>query len=151
MRQFPASLITALVEVEPLDNLAENVGHNLTVAELLGATGLAQLAEVKLGYDTTVGNPALRSLVAARPRIRDDQVPITADAAAAPFLITLLCSDGEILVGLPCYPPALDTMRDDGVRWVVTVPSSLSEDARMTPASAPPDRCPEQGRRAKLN
>jgi DNA-binding transcriptional MocR family regulator len=90
------------------------------VADLLGPGGLASLAEVNLGYGTSAGDPALRALLAARLGIPDDQVLITAGAAGALFLVGLLCGDGEILVGRPCFPPAFDALRGLGAP-VVTV------------------------------
>src|ERR1700733_5689436 len=55
MRQFPASPITALIDEKPRYNLGESVAPDLTVAELLGSAGLADLADVKLGYGTSAG------------------------------------------------------------------------------------------------
>ncbi len=55
---------------------------------------------------------------------------LTAGAAAALFLVALLHSDGEILVGRPCYPPMLDAVRGVGAR-VVTV-SARFEDGYET-------------------
>jgi aspartate/methionine/tyrosine aminotransferase len=108
MREFPASPITALIDSEPAYNLGESMGLDLTVAELLGPAGLADLAGVAVGYGTTAGDPALRALVAGRHGIADGQVLITSGAAAALFVVGLVCGDGEILVMRPCYPPMFD-------------------------------------------
>jgi hypothetical protein len=101
MRQFPASPITALIDEKPRYYLGESMAHDLTVAGLLGLEGMARLAEVRLGYGTSAGDPALRAQVAARLGIPGSQVLITAGAAGALFLTGLLCGDGEILVGRP--------------------------------------------------
>ena len=45
------------------------------------------------------------------------------------FLAALLHSDGEILVGVPCFPPMLDAPRGLGAR-VITVPARC---ARLNP------------------
>ena len=87
MRQFPASPITALIDEKPRYNLGESVAPDLTVADLLGSAGLADLADVKLGYGTSAGSSELRALVAARHGIADSQVLITTGAAAALFLV----------------------------------------------------------------
>ena len=130
MRQFPASPITALIDEEPQYNLGESMGPELTIADLLDSAGPADLAGVKLGYGTSAGNPALRALVAARHGIPADQVLVTAGAAAAVFLIAFLCSDGEILVGQPSYPPTLDALQGISAR-VVTVHSRFEDGYRV--------------------
>jgi aspartate/methionine/tyrosine aminotransferase len=126
MRQFPASPITALIDEKPLYNLGESMGRDLTVAGLLGPGGLADLAGVNLGYGTSAGDPELRALVAARHGIPDGQVLITSGAAAALFVTGLMCGDGEILVGRPCYPPMFDALRGIGAQ-VVTVHSRFDD------------------------
>jgi aspartate/methionine/tyrosine aminotransferase len=130
MRQFPASPITALIDEQPLYNLGESVGPDLTVADLLGPANLADLAGVSLGYGTSAGDPGLRALVAARHGILDSQVLITTGAAAALFLVALLAGDGEIVVGQPCYPPTFDAVQGIGAR-VVTVTTRFEDGYRM--------------------
>lgn len=130
MRQFPASPITALIDGKPRYYLGESMARDLTVADLLGPGGLASLAEVNLGYGTSAGDPALRALLAARLGIPDDQVLITAGAAGALFLVGLLCGDGEVLVGRPCFPPAFDALRGLGAP-VVTVQSRFGDGYRI--------------------
>ena len=126
MRQFPASPITALIDSEPEYNLGESFGPHLTVDDLLGPSGLTRLGRVSVGLGTSAGDPALRAIVAERHGISDGQVLITAGAAAALFLTAVLCGDGEIVIGQPCYPPMLDAVRGIGAR--VTVVRSRFED-----------------------
>ncbi len=130
MRRFPASPITALLDSKPHYNLGESMGRDLTVTELLGPDDMATLASVSLGYGTSAGDPELRAQVAARHRIPDDQVLITSGAAAALFLVALVCGDGEILVGQPCYPPMLSALRGIGAP-LVTVRSHFSDGYRI--------------------
>ena len=130
MRQFPASPITALIDEKPRYNLGESMGADLTVADLLGADGLAGLAAVNVGYGTSAGDPELRFLVAARHGIGAGQVLITSGAAAALFVTALLCGDGEILVGRPCYPPMFDALQGMGAP-VVTVHSGFDDGYRI--------------------
>jgi aspartate/methionine/tyrosine aminotransferase len=119
MRQFPASPISALIDSEPLYNLGESLGPDLTVASLLGSSGLARLGQVNLGYGSSAGDPVLRALVAARHGIPDSQVLITAGAAGALFLLAVLCGDGEVVIGQPGYPPMLDALRGIGAQVAV--------------------------------
>ena len=137
MREFPASPITALIDQTPRYNLGESMGADLTVAELLGPDGsaLTDLARrrargVRLGYGTSAGDPELRALVAARHGIPDGQVLITAGAAAALFLVSLLCGDGEVVLGQPGYPPTLSALRGIGAP-VVTVRSRFEDGYRV--------------------
>jgi aspartate/methionine/tyrosine aminotransferase len=130
MRRFPASPITALVDEKPLYNLGESIGRDLTVAEVLGRAGLADLGDVTVGYGTSAGDAELRALVAARLRIGPGHVLITAGAAAALFLTGVLCGDGEVVIGLPCYPPVLDALRGMGAQ-VVTVQSRFDDGYRI--------------------
>jgi aspartate/methionine/tyrosine aminotransferase len=130
MRQFPASPITALIDHTPRYNLGESFGRDLLVAELLGPGDLALLPRVKLGYGTSAGDPELRAQVAARLGVPACQILITTGAASALFLLALLHSDGEILAGLPCYPPMLDALHGIGCR-VVTVHSRFQDGYRI--------------------
>jgi aspartate/methionine/tyrosine aminotransferase len=126
MRKFPASPLTAVIDEKPLYNLGESVGPDLTVADVLDPATLAGLGEVTLGYGPSAGQDALRSLVAARHGIPAGQVLITSGAAAGLFLLGLLYGDGEILVGVPCFPPVLDALRATGAR-VQTVRSRFED------------------------
>lgn len=130
MRDFPASPITALIDEKPKYNLGESVAPDLTVGELLGPAGVSGLAGVKLGYGTSAGAAGLRALVAGRHGIADSQVLITTGAAAALLLVALLAGDGEIVVGRPCYPPALDAVRGLGAT-VMTVASRFEDGYRI--------------------
>jgi hypothetical protein len=136
MREFPASPIAALVDEQPLCNLAESYGSDLSVADLLGPDGSALLASIKLGYRTSPGDPALRGLIGGRAGVPPDQVIVTAGAAAALFLVALLLGDGdgggEVVVGRPCFPPVLDVLRRAGAP-VVTVTSSFDGGYRLDP------------------
>lgn len=130
MREFPASPITAVVDERPLYNLGESVGPDLTVADVLDPEVLAGLGGVGLGYGTSAGGEELRSLIAARQGIPAGQVLITSGAAAALFLLGLVCGDGEVVVGVPCFPPVLDTLRGIGAR-VETVRSRFEDEYRV--------------------
>ena len=127
MRQFPASPITALIDELPDYNLGESLGPDLSVADILDP---AELAGLSLGYGTSAGAAEVRARVAERIGIPDSQVLLTSGAAAALFLLTLLHSDGEILAGLPCYPPMLDTLRGLGAT-VGTVTARFDDGYRI--------------------
>ncbi len=127
MRQFPASPITALIDGSPQYNLGESFGPHLSVADILDP---ADVADLSLGYGTSAGDGELRALIAARLGVPAEQVLLTAGASAALFLLALLHSDGEILAGLPCFPPMLDALRGLGAR-VVTVSARFEDGYRV--------------------
>lgn len=114
MRQFPASPITAVIDDRPRYNLGESCGRDLSVAEILTAGELADFGRVTAGYGTSKGDADLRAQIAARHGVRAGQVLITAGAASALFLMGLLFGDGEIVLGVPCFPPTLDVVRGIG-------------------------------------
>ena len=130
MRNFPASPITAVVDDRPMYNLGESVGPDLTVADVLDPDGLAAVGSVDLGYGTSAGHEELRALIAARHAIPAGQVLVTSGAAAALFLLGLVCGDGEVVVGVPCFPPVLDALRGIGAR-VETVRSRFEDGYRV--------------------
>jgi aspartate/methionine/tyrosine aminotransferase len=130
MRHFPASPITAVIDEKPLYNLGESVGPDLPVTDVLDPEALASLGGVALGYGPSAGQEELRSLIAARHGIPAAEVLITNGAAAALFLLGLVYGDGEIVVGVPCFPPVLDTLRGIGAR-VETVRSRFEDGYRI--------------------
>jgi aspartate/methionine/tyrosine aminotransferase len=129
MREFPASPITAVLDEKPMYNLGESVGPDLTVADVLHPETLAGLGGVGLGYGTSAGGEQLRSLIAARHGIAAGQVLITSGAASALFLLGLVYGDGEVVVGVPCFPPVLDALRGVGAP-VQTVRSRFEDGYR---------------------
>jgi aspartate/methionine/tyrosine aminotransferase len=130
MRKFPASPITAVVDEKPMYNLGESVGPDLAVADVLDPESLAELGTASLGYGTSAGGEELRSLIAARHGIPAGQVLVTTGAAAALFLVGLVCGDGEVVVGVPCFPPVLDALRGIGAQ-VETVRSRFEDGYRV--------------------
>jgi aspartate/methionine/tyrosine aminotransferase len=127
MRQFPASPITALIDESPHYNLGESIGPDLLVADVLDP---GELAGLRLGYGTSAGDAEVRALIAERLGIPSSQVLLTAGAAAALFLLALLSGDGEILAGVPCYPPMLDALRGLGAK-VGTVTARFEDGYRI--------------------
>jgi aspartate/methionine/tyrosine aminotransferase len=130
VRQFPPSPITALIDGTPQYNLGESCGRNLAVAAFLTSDDMAALAELPIGYGTSTGDITLREQIAARHGVPSEQVLITAGAAAALFLVGLSFSDGEIVIGLPCYPPTRDIVHGLGAT-VRTVRASFHDHYRI--------------------
>lgn len=152
MRTFAPSPIASLIDEIPLYDLAESTSQDLTIAELLGADGVAALAERSLGYATSTGDEELRQLLGAHLGVPHDRVLVTSGAAAALFLLGLLFADaGEVVVVTPCFPPTLDAVRglgatvvtaplgfDDGFRLdTAAVESAMSADTRLVMLASP--------------
>ena len=64
MTRFPANDIISLVGEVPRYDLAESVGPDMRLAELLDASAQASLGEMLLGYGTAQGDPRLRRMIA---------------------------------------------------------------------------------------
>src|SRR5947208_865973 len=127
MRQFPASPITELIDGSPQYNLAESYAPHLSVADILDP---AEVAGLSLGYGTSAGDAELRALIAGRLGVPDEQVLLTAGTSATLFLVGPLHSDGEILVGRPCFPPMLDALGGLGAA-VATVTARFEDGYRV--------------------
>lgn len=129
MRQFPPSRITSLIDDSPRCNLGGSYGRDLTVNEVVKRE-LKELAELPIGYGTSQGNIGLREMIAARHDATAEQVLVTAGAAGALFILGLAFSDGEIVIGSPCYPPTLDIVSGLGAN-VRMVRSTFDQSYRI--------------------
>jgi aspartate/methionine/tyrosine aminotransferase len=110
MPQFVRNDIISLVGDAPLHDLAESVGPNLRLGELLGAD--RSWNEAGLGYGTAAGAPALRAAIADLHGVDADDVVVTMGGIHALFLLGyILCGSGEeAVITTPVFPPARDTL-----------------------------------------
>lgn len=115
MARFIRNEIISLAGVTTRHDLAESVGPDLRLAELLD-TDAASLAQLALGYGTAAGNPELRALIAAEHGVAADDVIITVGGIHALFLAAfILCGRGEeAIVATPVFPPARDALTSAG-------------------------------------
>lgn len=109
--RFPANDIQSLVEAAPRYDLAESVGPNLSLRELLGAAS-ETIGDPELGYGTAPGNAQLRSLVAEAHGVDSDDVVITVGGIHALFLLafTLCGPDVEAVTTSPLFPLARNVL-----------------------------------------
>ena len=116
MPQFVKNDIISLVGEAPLHDLAESVGPNLRLGELLGADG--SWKEAGLGYATAAGAPALRAAIADLHGVDADDVVVTVGGMHALFLLAyILCGRGEeAVIVMPVFPPARDTLASVGAK-----------------------------------
>jgi len=116
MPEFVKNDIISLVGEAPRHDLAESVGPNLRLGELLGADN--SWKDVGLGYATAAGAPALRAAIADLYGVDADDVVVTVGGIHALFLLShILCGRGEeAVIAAPVFPPARDTLISVGAR-----------------------------------
>jgi aspartate/methionine/tyrosine aminotransferase len=122
MPRFPRNEIISLVGEAPRFDLAESVGPNLRVGELLAAG----FDDVSLGYGTAPGDATLRRLIAKAQGVEADDVIITVGGMHALFLLAFtLCEPGdEAVVASPLFPLARNVLTAVGAT-VYTLPLSF--------------------------
>ncbi len=104
--RFPKNDIMALTEDQPRYDLAESIGPDLLMGELLRPdSGLDDLA---LSYGTAAGDPTLRQILAELHGTAPEDVVITVGGMHALFLIAfILCRPGDQVVAMtPLFPNA---------------------------------------------
>lgn len=103
---FELERVQSLWENRVEYNLTESGVHPYTLNELLGETGAAALADVRLGYGQTNGSVPLREAIAALyPGAGSDNVVVTNGSAEANFVAawSSLDRDDEMLYMVPNY------------------------------------------------
>ena len=131
--RFPRNDIISLTEATPRFDLAESVGPDLRLDELLGGDDLGALP---LGYGTAAGDPALRQAVATLHGVHADEVVITVGGMHALFLTAfILCRPGERAVTTaPLFPNTRSTLVAVGAD-IATLPLTFDGGYRLDPAA----------------
>ncbi|MBV8840785.1 MAG: pyridoxal phosphate-dependent aminotransferase [Alphaproteobacteria bacterium] len=134
MDRFVRNDIVSLVGGAPRHDLAESVGPDLRLGELLDVESDA-LRDLALGYATAAGDPALRAEIAALHGVAPDDVVVTIGGAHALFLSAyILCGRGEdAVVATPVFPPTRDALISVGAN-LKTLRLSFDEGYRLDPA-----------------
>jgi aspartate/methionine/tyrosine aminotransferase len=116
MRQLPANDIITLVGSAPRFDLAESLGPDLRLSELLEGPGGSSLGDLALGYGTAEGNPALREAIGGLHGVGADDLLVTVGGMHALFLLAfVLCDRGdEAVTTSPVFPPARNAMETVG-------------------------------------
>ena len=119
MTRFVHNDIISLTGRAPRFDLAESVGPDLRLGELLGPD---RADELRLGYATAAGDPALRAAIAVQHGVEADDVVVTIGGIHALFLTGyILCGRGEeAIIATPVFPPA----RDAGLSATQVMPTS---------------------------
>ena len=132
MARFPKVDIMSLIAETPRFDLAESVGPDIRLGELLDASGQNSLNELALAYGTADGDAALRKLVADAHGVDADEVVITVGGMHALFLIAfILCDPGDRAVTTsPLFPVARSTLESVGAQ-IATLPLSFDDGYRI--------------------
>lgn len=116
MNRFPPNDIIHLVSESPRYDLAESLGPNLQLSDLLDADAIRALAGLSLGYGTAEGDAELRAQIAQAHGVRADDVVVTAGGMQALFLLAFtLCGPGtEAVAATPLFPLANNALQAVG-------------------------------------
>jgi aspartate/methionine/tyrosine aminotransferase len=130
LNRFPRNDIMSLTESAPRYDLAESVGPDLRLRDLIGDGDLADLA---LGYGTAAGSLDLRKAVAAFHDVGANDVVITVGGMQALFLLAMiLCEPGdEAVTTSPLFPNTGSALASVGA-VVRTVPLSFGDGYRLS-------------------
>ncbi len=122
MARFPTNDIMSLVGPAPRYDLAESIGPDLHLRDVLGPD------DIRLGYGSAAGDPALRAVIAERHLVDPNDVVVTAGGMHALFLLAfILCERGdEAVVIEPLFPMARTVLEAVGAR-VRSVTSRFEE------------------------
>jgi len=108
----------SLVGETPRYDLAESVGPDLRLADLLDVSSQASLGDMPLCYRTAEGDPRLRKMIADLHAVGPDDVVVTVGGMHALFLIAfILCDRGdEAVTTAPLFPLARNALDAVGAK-----------------------------------
>ena len=134
MARFPRNDILSLTSETPRYDLAESIGPDLLLRELLDASGGDGLGDLALSYGTAQGDRRLRALLADLHGVDADDVVITVGGMHALFLLAfILCGPGdEAVTTTPLFPLARNTLEVVGAT-LRTLPLSFDSGYRLDP------------------
>lgn len=138
MARFTKNDIMSLTGETPTYDLAESVGPDLLLGDLLGdllsGAGQNDLNDLALGYRTAQGDPRLREALADLHGVEPDDVVITVGGMQALFLTAfILCEKGdEAVTTSPLFPLARNALEVVGAT-VRTLPLSFDQGYRLDP------------------
>lgn len=129
LTRFPRNDIMSLTEGAPRFDLAESVGPDLRLGDLLEHGELSSMA---LGYGTAAGNLDLRKMVAGLHEVTAEDVVITVGGMHALFLLAMiLCEPGdEVVTTSPLFPNTGAALASVGAT-VRTLPLSFDTGYRL--------------------
>jgi len=132
--RFPRNEIISLTEGAPRFDLAESVGPDILLRDLLKTGEADEMESLPLGYGTAAGDPVLRRKIAAMHGVDPDDVVITVGGMHALFLIGfILCAPGdEAVTTAPLFPGARNALAAVGAD-IKTLDVRFDEGYRIDP------------------
>lgn len=112
LNRFQKNDIMALTAETPRYDLAESIGPDLLLRDLMNPQNTDGLGELALSYGTTAGDPTLRRILADLHGVAAEDVVITVGGMHALFLVAfILCRAGdEVVTTAPLFPNARAAM-----------------------------------------
>jgi aspartate/methionine/tyrosine aminotransferase len=116
LNKFPRNDIISLTESAPLYDLAESVGPDLRLRDLLDDGDFGSLADLPLGYGPAGGRADLRQAIATAHGVAADDVVVMVGGMQAIFLAAFVqCASGdEAITTVPSFPNTLAALRASG-------------------------------------
>ncbi|MEM8689084.1 MAG: pyridoxal phosphate-dependent aminotransferase [Pseudomonadota bacterium] len=111
--RFPHNDILSLTAEPALYDLAESVGPDLKLSEVLQDLADPDLASLPLAYSGASGHLDLRELIAQRHGVRAEEVIVMAGGMQALFLLAhILCAPGDdAVIAVPIFPNAKSALQ----------------------------------------
>lgn len=132
--RFPRNEIISLLEVNRSLNLAESTSQDLNLGEIFDLAPLDELRQLRLGYGTSCGLPALRATIGKMINVPEDWVISTTGAVLGLALLAIenVQKDDEVVLVTPCFPPSRDLLLGLGAK-VVQVPLTFNDGYQLNP------------------
>lgn len=139
LNRFTRNDIMSLTESAPLYDLAESVGPDLHVRDLLDGGDFGSLADLPLGYGPAGGRADLRKAIADAHGVTPDDVVVMVGGMQAIFLAAFIqCTAGdEAVTTTPSFPNTKAALRASGAE-LKTLRLDFDEGYRLTPDAIRP-------------
>jgi aspartate/methionine/tyrosine aminotransferase len=139
LNRFTRNDIMSLTESAPLYDLAESVGPDLHLRDLLDGGDFGSLADLPLGYGPAGGRADLRKAIADAHGVAPDEVVTMVGGMQAIFLAAFIqCAPGdEAVTTTPSFPNTLAAMRASGAE-LKTLRLDFDQGYRLTPEAIRP-------------
>ncbi|MEP3276215.1 MAG: pyridoxal phosphate-dependent aminotransferase [Stappiaceae bacterium] len=134
--RFPRNDIISLTGPAPRYDLAESIGPDMLLPDLLADAGQSVLSNLALSYGSVAGEPLLRKLVAKNNRVEPDEVILTMGGMHALFLTGFILgqSGAEFVLPMPSFPNTGAALSSTGAT-IKTVQSGFDARYRIDPVS----------------
>ncbi len=132
LTRFPHNDIISLTQEAPTYDLAESVGLDLRLGDLLQSEDMAEPSALPLSYRAAAGDPALCALLAKIHGVTAEEVLVTTGGMQTLFLAAfILCQPGDDAVTTrPLFPNSLSSPTAIGAK-VTELPLGFAQGYRL--------------------